>query len=269
MNIPSRTRATSPAAHRPSFSRPATLRRSAREARMFNSFGHLFRVTTWGESHGPALGCVIDGCPPGIPLDRGSDPALARRPPPRPEPLHHPAPGGRPGRDPLRHLRGGDDRDPDLAPDPQHRPAVQGLFRDRGEVPPRPRRPHLPPEVRAARLPRRRPLLGARDRRPRRRRRRRPRRPRPARAAGPHPRRAGADGRPHDRPRRLGLGRAAAQPLLVPRPQGRRDLGRLSRRPAQVRQLGRRHRRAGRRGRSSPASARRSTPSSTATSPWR
>lgn len=31
---------------------------------MFNSFGHLFRVTTWGESHGPALGCVIDGCPP-------------------------------------------------------------------------------------------------------------------------------------------------------------------------------------------------------------
>jgi chorismate synthase len=33
-----------------------------------NSFGHLFRVTTFGESHGPALGCVVDGCPPGIPL---------------------------------------------------------------------------------------------------------------------------------------------------------------------------------------------------------
>src|SRR5205809_1094448 len=33
-----------------------------------NSFGHLFRVTTWGESHGTALGCVVDGCPPGIPL---------------------------------------------------------------------------------------------------------------------------------------------------------------------------------------------------------
>jgi chorismate synthase len=33
-----------------------------------NSFGHLFRVTTWGESHGPALGCVIDGCPAGIAL---------------------------------------------------------------------------------------------------------------------------------------------------------------------------------------------------------
>ncbi|MFC7290954.1 chorismate synthase [Hirschia litorea] len=33
-----------------------------------NSFGHLFRVTTWGESHGPALGCVVDGCPAGIPI---------------------------------------------------------------------------------------------------------------------------------------------------------------------------------------------------------
>ncbi len=34
-----------------------------------NSFGHLFRVTTFGESHGPALGCVVDGCPPMLPLD--------------------------------------------------------------------------------------------------------------------------------------------------------------------------------------------------------
>src|ERR1700716_2963558 len=33
-----------------------------------NTFGHLFRVTTWGESHGPALGCVVDGCPPGLTL---------------------------------------------------------------------------------------------------------------------------------------------------------------------------------------------------------
>ncbi len=33
-----------------------------------NTFGHLFRVTTWGESHGPSIGCVVDGCPPGIPL---------------------------------------------------------------------------------------------------------------------------------------------------------------------------------------------------------
>ncbi len=34
-----------------------------------NTFGHLFRMTTFGESHGPALGCVVDGCPPLIPLD--------------------------------------------------------------------------------------------------------------------------------------------------------------------------------------------------------
>jgi chorismate synthase len=48
----------------------------------FNSFGHLFRFTTWGESHGPALGAVVDGCPPGLALDEGwIQPFLdARRP---------------------------------------------------------------------------------------------------------------------------------------------------------------------------------------------
>ena len=34
----------------------------------FNTFGKIFRFTTWGESHGPAIGCVIDGCPPNIPI---------------------------------------------------------------------------------------------------------------------------------------------------------------------------------------------------------
>jgi chorismate synthase len=34
-----------------------------------NTFGHLFRVTTWGESHGPAIGAIVDGCPPGIALE--------------------------------------------------------------------------------------------------------------------------------------------------------------------------------------------------------
>jgi chorismate synthase len=33
-----------------------------------NTFGHLFRVTTWGESHGEAIGCVVDGCPPLVPI---------------------------------------------------------------------------------------------------------------------------------------------------------------------------------------------------------
>jgi chorismate synthase len=35
----------------------------------FNTFGRAFRVTTWGESHGPALGATVDGCPPGVPID--------------------------------------------------------------------------------------------------------------------------------------------------------------------------------------------------------
>ena len=37
----------------------------------FNSFGRVFTFTTWGESHGPALGATVDGCPPGVALDEG------------------------------------------------------------------------------------------------------------------------------------------------------------------------------------------------------
>ena len=47
-----------------------------------NIFGHLFRFTTWGESHGPAIGCVVDGCPPGIDLSEGDiQPFLDKRRP--------------------------------------------------------------------------------------------------------------------------------------------------------------------------------------------
>jgi chorismate synthase len=47
-----------------------------------NTFGHLFRVTTWGESHGPAIGCTVDGCPPGIPLTEADiQPWLDKRKP--------------------------------------------------------------------------------------------------------------------------------------------------------------------------------------------
>jgi chorismate synthase len=47
-----------------------------------NSFGHLFRITTFGESHGPAIGCVIDGCPPGLELTEADiQPYLDRRKP--------------------------------------------------------------------------------------------------------------------------------------------------------------------------------------------
>jgi chorismate synthase len=47
-----------------------------------NSFGHLFRVTTWGESHGAAIGAVVDGCPPRLPLAEADiQPDLDRRRP--------------------------------------------------------------------------------------------------------------------------------------------------------------------------------------------
>src|SRR5512147_1597087 len=47
-----------------------------------NSFGTLFRVTTWGESHGPAIGCVVDGTPPRLPLAEADiQPWLDRRRP--------------------------------------------------------------------------------------------------------------------------------------------------------------------------------------------
>jgi chorismate synthase len=48
----------------------------------FNSFGHLFRFATWGESHGPAIGCIVDGVPPRIPLSEADiQPWLDRRRP--------------------------------------------------------------------------------------------------------------------------------------------------------------------------------------------
>ncbi|NDA93809.1 MAG: chorismate synthase, partial [Betaproteobacteria bacterium] len=47
-----------------------------------NSIGHLFIVTTFGESHGPAIGCIIDGCPPGLALsEEDIQPDLDRRRP--------------------------------------------------------------------------------------------------------------------------------------------------------------------------------------------
>ena len=59
-----------------------------------NSFGRLLRVTTWGESHGPAIGAVVDGCPPGLELDEAwvqqwldrRRPGLSRHTSPRQEP---------------------------------------------------------------------------------------------------------------------------------------------------------------------------------------
>ena len=64
----------------------------------YNTFGRVFRFTTWGESHGPAIGAVVDGCPPGLALSEADiQPWLdarrpdqdARRERHRRFPLHH------------------------------------------------------------------------------------------------------------------------------------------------------------------------------------
>ena len=48
----------------------------------FNTFGRVFRFSTWGESHGPAIGAVVDGCPPGLPLTEADiQPFLDKRKP--------------------------------------------------------------------------------------------------------------------------------------------------------------------------------------------
>lgn len=48
----------------------------------YNSFGHMLRITTWGESHGPAIGCVVDGCPSLLPLTEADiQPFLDKRRP--------------------------------------------------------------------------------------------------------------------------------------------------------------------------------------------
>ena len=62
-----------------------------------NTYGTLFSITTWGESHGKALGVVIDGCPAGLPLtEEDIQPFPDRRKPG--------AQRSRSGGDPLRHL---------------------------------------------------------------------------------------------------------------------------------------------------------------------
>ena len=129
----------------------------------YNTFGHIFRVTTWGESHGPRAGRDRGWLPAGDRRGRGRPAALAGPPPSGAEPLYHPATRAGPGRDPLRRLRGPDHRASDPADDPQPGPALEGLFRHRRQVPPRPCRLYLLDQVRHPRSSRRRPGLGPRD----------------------------------------------------------------------------------------------------------
>ena len=138
-----------------------------------NTLGTLFCVTSFGESHGPAIGCVVDGCPPGLAARRRRYPARAR-----PAQARHVAPRDaaariRHRRDPVRRIRRADDRHADRASDPERGSAQQGLRRDRGHVPPRSRRLRVLAEVRHSRLSRRRARVGARNGGARRRRRHR------------------------------------------------------------------------------------------------
>ena len=129
-----------------------------------NSFGQLFRYTTWGESHGVAIGCVVDGVPPRLPLAEPD--------------IQHWLDRRRPGQSKFTTQR----REPDAvkilsgvfeglttgAPIALVIENVdarcQGLRRDQGPVPAGSRRLHLPGQVRHPRLPGRRPGERARDR---------------------------------------------------------------------------------------------------------
>ena len=76
-----------------------------------STFGTIFRITTWGESHGKGIGVVIDGCPAGLPLDQKQVQGISEPEKTGAEPLFNPAYGGRSGGDPVRCLRGKDHRD--------------------------------------------------------------------------------------------------------------------------------------------------------------
>ena len=134
-----------------------------------NTLGKLFCVTSFGESHGPAIGCVVDGCPPGLALTEADIQQRARPAQARNVAARHAAARIRHGGDPVRRVRRQDHRHADRAADPQRGRAQQGLREDRRHVPSRPRRLHVLAEVRHPRLPRRRPPIGARDRGARRR----------------------------------------------------------------------------------------------------
>ena len=190
-----------------------------------NSFGHLLRVTTWGESHGPAIGCGHRRRAAAPGAERRRYPGLARPPQARCLALHQPTPRARPGAHHRGRVRGPDDGNADRPHDRECRCARRRLRRDQGPLSSRPRRLHLPGQVRHSRLARLGPRLGARDRHARRRRRHRTQ---AARRRHHHPRRAGADRPARHRARALGLGRGRGQPVSgAPTPRRHRS-GRIT-----------------------------------------
>ena len=230
-----------------------------------SSFGELFRFTTWGESHGPAIGAVVDGVPPRLPLaepdiqhwlDRRkpgqSKFTTQRQEPDRVQILSGMFEGVTTGTPVSLLIRNEDQRS-------------QGLWRDQGPVPAGPRRLHLRCEIWPSRLSRRRPLERARDRIQGRGRRHR------AQGAGRRTSRSrgylvqiGAD--PIDRAQ-LDLSLIERNPFWCPDAGGSRAMGAAAPDHPQVGLLGR----CGDRGRRRPACRRawasRSTTSSMPTSP--
>ena len=149
-----------------------------------NTIGRSFCVTTFGESHGPAIGAIVDGCPPGPRALGGGHPGRPRAAAHRHVAVHEPAPGTGPGEDPLGRVRGPDDGHGDRPHRRQRGCPRPRLREDQGPLPSRPRRLRVSAEIRHPRLSRRRARLGAhhgRDRRGR-----RDRAQVAARAARPH-----------------------------------------------------------------------------------
>ena len=178
-----------------------------------NSIGRLFTVTTFGESHGPALGCIVDGCPPGLPISRSGSAGRRGPSPHRHFAVREPAQGRRRGKDSFRRVRRQDHRHGHRHPHREHRRALARLREDQGSLPPRPCRLHLPAEIRLSRLSRRRPFVGARNRHARRGRRHRAQIPEHA-ARRQHQRIPEPDRLAHDRSGRSGGG--LRQSLLLP-----------------------------------------------------
>ncbi len=211
-----------------------------------NSFGHMFRMTTWGESHGPALGAVVDGCPPGVRAGRGDDPALAGPAQTRAKPKFTTQ---RREADEVRILSGVFEGQTTGTPISLMIENTDQRSKDYSDIAERFRPGHADITYWQK--------YGIRDYRGGGRSSARETAARVA-AGGvarevlkallpgiEHHRLHGADGGEEHRPRPLRSGRDRAQSVLGARCAGRRRLGRVSRRPAQGRQFGRRGDRGG------------------------
>ena len=133
--VPSGLRLAHPFRHRTGVRAPGGAGRTGILSAMGSSSGRLFRITTFGESHGGGVGVVIDGCPPGLELGEERHPAGSRPSPTGPESTGDPTRRDRSGGDPLRCERRSDARLPHCAAGPQQGPELGGLRPHEGPVP--------------------------------------------------------------------------------------------------------------------------------------